>query len=266
MKRSAYIHLLLAALIVAIAVIAAHTLTETPHSFTEAQCRDCHVDPDRDPGRLTKPITKLCAGCHQRTIRASSHPVDIFPVASKIPQDMPLRNGKITCVTCHNVHGDSRLVFGIRSYFLRRPTADMKFFCVTCHPEDRTRPGHRELVTVAHIGGRYAVTDPEALLDPLSIECVSCHDGSIGQSARYSLGEGVWRHEDGMFHPVGTHYNTARMKSGSLAPASQLDRRLRFFAGKIGCGTCHDMYSSIAGRLVMSNDDSRLCTACHFDK
>ncbi|MDP2167018.1 MAG: cytochrome c3 family protein [Thermodesulfovibrionales bacterium] len=258
--------LLIGVIVVVLAAAAAYTISETPHNFLETECRDCHVNPDKDPLMLIGSITQLCGRCHKRTIRASSHPVDIEPRIARVPDDLPLRDGRVTCSTCHNVHGDARLVFGIKSYFMRRPTADMKFFCITCHEENRAKPGHKELVTIAHMGGQFTVTDPYSLLDPLSIECIGCHDGTSGGNSRFSLGEGRWLHEDGMSHPIGVHYGTARMQAGGLVPVSNLDRKLRFFAGKIGCGTCHDMYSTLTAKLVMPNDESRLCTSCHYDK
>ncbi|MBI4822895.1 MAG: cytochrome c3 family protein [Nitrospirae bacterium] len=259
-------YLILIILLVVIMAIVAYTLSDTPHSFSESECKDCHIDPDRDPTTLREGITKLCARCHKRTIRASTHPVDIFPNLAKIPNDLPLRNGKLTCSTCHSVHAERSLVFGIKSYFLRRPTADIKFFCVACHEENRMRPGHKELITTAHMGSYYEVVDPSLPLDPLSSECIGCHDGTIGINADYSIGDGIWTHRAGMSHPIGIRYSSARAQGSKLTPPSQLNRKLRFFAGKIGCGTCHDTYSTHYARLVMDNTESRLCTACHYDK
>ena len=246
--------------------VVAFTNSDSPHAFTESECKDCHIDADNSPKNLIDSETKLCARCHKRTIRASSHPVDVVPQIAKIPSDMPLRNGKITCSTCHNIHADATLVFGERSYFLRRPTTDMRFFCITCHEENRSRPGHKELITLAHMGGQYISVDPSEPLDPLSIECIGCHDGSTAPTAGYTLGEGIWRHSSGEGHPIGVHYRTARMQRGGLAPITELPKKIRFFGGKIGCGTCHDLYSTLPARLVMLNDDSRLCTACHLGK
>lgn len=259
-------YLLSIGFLVIIMVIVAYTLSDTSHSFSEAECKDCHIDPDRDPGMLKATITKLCARCHERTIRTSSHPVDVIPMLAKIPNDLPLKNGRITCNTCHSVHAERNLVFGLKSYFLRRPTADIKFFCIACHEEDRMRPGHKELITTAHMGSYYEVLEPSLPLDPLSIECIGCHDGTIGINADYSLGDGLWTHSDGSSHPVGIHYRTARMQGSKLTPPSKLNRKLRFFAGRIGCGTCHDMYSTYYAKLIMDNTESRLCVACHFDK
>lgn len=259
-------YVLLIGLLLLMVTAIAYTLSESPHSFSEAECRDCHIDPEGDPTKLASGITKLCARCHSRTIRVSSHPVDITPQIAKVPTDLPLRDGKITCNTCHNIHGEDRLVFGIKSYFMRRPTSDMKFFCIACHEENRLTPGHKELVTVAHMGSYFTVVDPSSALDPLSIECIGCHDGSVGSPVDYELGEGIWRHMAGMSHPVGVHYNTARMKNSGLMPISMLNRKIRFFAGKIGCGTCHNIYSTYQAKLVVDNTESRLCTACHFDK
>jgi predicted CXXCH cytochrome family protein len=239
-----------------------------PHAFSQGQCYSCHLEPDENPKALVASVSRLCRGCHARTVRVSSHPVNIVPKKAQVPADMPLRRGRLTCVTCHDIHSSSRLVFGVKSYFLRRPTTDMRFFCVACHEENTLRPGHKELLEVAHMGSKYRVLDPDSPIDPLSRECIGCHDGSIGPEASYTLGEGWWEHprpEAG--HPIGVDYLEAQLypRSG-LAPPYELDPRIKFFGGRIGCGTCHDMYSTLPGKLVMPNKGSRLCRECHYDK
>ena len=49
-----------------------------------------------------------------------------------------------------------------------------------------------------------------------------------------------------------------------LKPMATVDRRLRFFNGKVGCGSCHDPYSTIHKKLVMSDENSKLCFSCHI--
>ena len=254
----------IATAVVAAAVIA-YTDPTVPHDFSPSDCTRCHYSVQNNPKLLTAPVTRLCKSCHRQSIRASSHPVDVRPDKVKVPDDLPLRNEMITCITCHDIHSEDRLVFGIKSYFLRRPTSDMKFFCISCHQESRTQPGHSDLLDTAHMGSRYRVTEPGDPIDPMSLQCISCHDGTIGSGSEYTLGEGEWEHQSGA-HPIGVHYRTALMRNDALAPVEMLDSRLRFFAGKIGCGTCHDTYSPLSAKLIMGNEESKLCRSCHFRK
>jgi len=48
-----------------------------------------------------------------------------------------------------------------------------------------------------------------------------------------------------------------------LKPAEMLDERIRLFDSRVGCGTCHSLYSKRAALLVMSNSRSNLCLSCH---
>jgi predicted CXXCH cytochrome family protein len=100
---------------------------------------------------------------------------------------------------------------------------------------------------------------------------VSCHDGTFASSV--TIRAGAWKHgrdflrHDQGSHPVGIDYEAARLKRGSktdLLPLSQVDRRIRFFKGMVGCGSCHDPYSTIPKKLVMSDRRSRLCYSCHI--
>ena len=70
-------------------------------------------------------------------------------------------------------------------------------------------------------------------------------------------------------HPVGVTYpiSGALARPGKKAPSvrdlAMVDPRIRLFGGKIGCGTCHDFYSTIPKFLVLDTRGGRLCRACH---
>ena len=240
--------------------IIAYTLLENPHEFSEDECPKCHIDSVNNPLAMAVPITEMCRPCHKKMNRKTSHPVDMVPELLHIPEDLPLSEGMITCNTCHNVHEYRYTALGEKTYFLRRPSAG-RDFCVSCH-EVGAKNSHIELIASAHIGSRYTVTDKSQPLDPMSAECISCHDGGVGKSVDYQFGKGIWDHSSGA-HPIGVNYRESRMRKGDLVPVSQIDKRIKFFGGKIGCGTCHNMYSGLPMQLVMSNERSALCFACH---
>lgn len=253
--------LLVVVILVLLGAAFAYTVNREPHSFTEKQCFSCHIDPDGAPKRLRKPVTELCVSCHAIIMEAASHPYDIAPRIAFVPPDLPLDNGLLTCNTCHNVHMEAKIIFGLKSHFLRRAVSDIKDFCLACHEDNLKRPGHKELFILAHEAYKYVETNPEEPIDPLSAECIGCHDGSIGPQADYSIGSGIWMHE-GTGHPIGVNYRRARMRNGSLRSLAELSPNIRFFEGKIGCATCHDWFSNASMKLV-EVDQSNLCMECH---
>lgn len=108
----------------------------------------------------------------------------------------------------------------------------------------------------------FEVTDKENPIDRLSMECLSCHDSALAGSADVKIGAGIWNHGSGVSHPIGVEYMQAYRKGGLRHPSS-INPSIRFFDGKIGCGSCHNIYSKERFKLVMSNRGSALCLACH---
>lgn len=242
-------------------VLIAYSLSGNPHEFAESACPRCHIDSTNRPFDMTAPLTELCLPCHKKISKKMSHPVDRVPELTVVPEDLPLMEGMVTCNTCHNIHEYRFDIFGNKTYFLRR-SATGKDFCLSCHEISSASEGHIELVASAHLGNRFTVTDTSQPLDPVSTGCISCHEGGPGRDPGLYLHEGIWDHNVGS-HPIGVNYNKSRMRTGDLKDISQVDERVKFFNGSIGCGTCHDIYSGLPAKLVMSNEEGRLCLACH---
>jgi predicted CXXCH cytochrome family protein len=246
-------------------IIVVYAIFDYPHDFSREECLLCHVDYEQDPAMLTMPVSDICRRCHDQINSKSSHPVDIYPSTTTVPPDLPLRNGKITCSTCHNIHKESSNIFGEKSYFLRRPDTG-RDFCITCHTQGISSVSHADTIDAAHIGSRFRVTDPSEPLDAVSKECISCHSGILGKTTVLEFGSGVWIHDNPEHsHPIGADYEESRIerKDAKLKPMPQVDKRINFFEGKVGCGSCHDIYSTSQMSLVMSNKGSKLCLACH---
>jgi len=260
-------------LLVILLVMAVFSLENQPHAFKE--CLTCHVS--RDPAgaaarRMTAPITMLCGACHEKILSEGyMHPVDVRPQRVVIPADMPLSpSGELTCGTCHDIHSDYFTPYGTPSHFLRRQETG-KAFCRTCHKDlNALSGGHEASLGEAHFRSQYVVTASSQDIDPMSKNCISCHDGAFAASA--TIKAGAWTHEQSFLshdrgsHPIGMNYEAARINRGrktDLKPLSAVDRRIRFFDGKVGCGSCHDPYSTIRKRLVMSDENSKLCFSCH---
>ena len=75
-------------------------------SYAEHTCTDCHNSDTPGTTDLNKPLSMLCAKCHQERIAAGEHQVDI-PATFIESNTLPQQNGKMTCITCHDPHGSS---------------------------------------------------------------------------------------------------------------------------------------------------------------
>jgi predicted CXXCH cytochrome family protein len=100
------------------------------------RCLDCH---DHLPLGGTRPTLRdeagdVCISCHQRYHGADeirSHPVTGVP-SLRVPPDMVLDSkGGMTCITCHNFHGEYRDENGKKRFYLRRSPG--RTFCYSCH-------------------------------------------------------------------------------------------------------------------------------------
>jgi DmsE family decaheme c-type cytochrome len=112
----------------------------SPHEMRDVACTNCHVVMDNHSPRanLAKETEiETCGSCHvqkRATTMRSSH--------------MPLREGKMTCTSCHNPHGT------VTPSLLKENSINDT--CYSCHAEKR---------------GPFLWTHP-----PVQESCVNCHD------------------------------------------------------------------------------------------
>lgn len=214
--------------------------------------------------------SRACLECHEMQLE-HSHPLGV-PVRLGVGLPSTPR-GDVACNTCHQrPAGVDRHAQTGRGAALRRPPA---LLCRACHFEP-ARPGsvlaHGLYLGRAHlIPGAEAAPAPPTLLDRESQLCLSCHDGGMASTADVRVvasGGGVqntrrtnWRTE----HPVGVRYGAKRRDPGThdLRLARTLPPEVRLFDGRVGCGSCHSVYSGIEQMLSVSNRGSGLCLTCH---
>lgn len=208
-----------------------------------------------------------CTACH-RFPNGLSHPVGVVP-AIQIPQEFPLdTQGRLTCLSCHDVPRTNDATRTPPAFLLRRPVTG-RAFCATCHArQERTGVPHVLGSDTAHGGIRFR--DAGQSLQPLdeeSLNCMGCHDGAIGRFADSAIHDPSDAQRPGasigFTHPIGGSYGTAALAAPNLRPVASLDQMIRLYSGRLGCGTCHSVYSKHAKHLVMDNRGSRLCIACH---
>jgi len=240
--------------------LTAYSQIRGPHDFAESDCNKCHWDVEKKAGDLKPVLSSICAGCHAEARQKLSHPVDVKP-ETVMPADMPLVDGKLSCLTCHYVHPFS-IKYKPFSYFLLRRPGRGAAFCIACHGIDEK--GHIIYENVHQ--GSYKVTDRSTSLDAYTLQCIECHDKRINNPGD-SLGAGSWQHfgASGLNHPVGVSLDRiAGRKPREYNPEVALLQEIRLFDGKLGCGTCHNAYSKEKNLLVVNNYKSRLCLACHI--
>ena len=239
------------------------------HNF-EGQCMTCHLTNPTEGAEkylFVKEISALCISCHKDAVRLS-HPVDMKP-SMKIPSDFLLdRKGNLTCNSCHTTHKGSYGKYHLRVASIGEP------FCITCHQSlSEGAELHRSTIGSAHMAGsvqsRYWPGSIGGYLDEVSIRCLICHDavfateslvGTAVQAGEYDHGGNI-----GLSHPVGVSYREATVKyKGAYRKIEKLPQEIRLFDGFVGCGSCHNPYGRRHFELVMSNEGSALCFACHM--
>ncbi len=217
------------------------------------------------PG-ISDPDSRACLACHS-SVEQHSHPLG---VAAQPALPLPLtRNGTVGCKTCHKEpNSTSRHALTGRGAGLR---LESSVLCRTCHT-GAVVPGstlaHGLRLGLAHLVSR--PTDGVGSgfgLDLESTLCLSCHDGGLASSAGVRVvtspgwrGQGGLRPEVRSMHPVGIDY----IPGPEIARVRDLPPGVRLFSGKVGCGSCHSVYSEEPQMLSLENRASTLCLACHL--
>lgn len=105
------------------------------------------------------------------------------------------------------------------------------------------------------------------LLDPISMECITCHDGTLASAVNYKVkdpsqvGTSSFNTIAGS-HPVGMDY-TKYSNNRQFAPYYRLPQNMVLMDGKVACITCHDMLSTNKAYLTVDLNGSGLCFTCH---
>ncbi len=258
-------HRIVACLVIVVSgLVAAVTLRAEPVSVTvvEQAAPQARTTVRVEPGGERS----ACASCHAFSV-GSSHPIDVEP-AGAVPADLPLTDGRVSCLTCHDESAtephENR--GGRRGPMLRRDP-DTQGLCAACHSAGTTdRRFHGSAFTRAHTASDARSRYADSALDADSNACLSCHDGTVaGDAGRHvtSIRAGT-----AFEHPLGVELltkNAGRPDEVRFVSAASLDPRIRLFNGKVGCLSCHSVYSKHEKLLVMSNARSALCMSCHVE-
>jgi len=214
-------------------------------------------------------VASDCMTCHrEEKARGLNHPLGVSGGSSLRPMD---------CLTCHSKESTSP-AHANRMKLGKDPllTTNRQELCLQCHKRETLSSGdvlsHGLAMGRAHYGTKRGVQSLSPGLDRESRECLSCHDGSTASTS------GVREHGSaGMaaassfqrvrsMHPIGVRYEWS--PKGSMAPQfhpkQQLPQMVRLFNDKVGCGSCHSVYSQEDQMLAQDPKKGRLCLSCHI--
>ncbi len=211
-----------------------------------------------------------CLECHEASRPGlAAHPIGIDPTGrtARMPDDLPLPGGRITCLTCHVRHGypaPGASGPARRDGYLRaRPPG----LCARCHrdPAGRWDRPHAAYADTIH-GGASAPApldpSPGRRLDAFTLRCLRCHDGSEAPDVAWQDGQSPGGRL-GRNHPVGVAEPAFGGPGRHLRPPGAIRPELRLFDGRVGCLSCHRLFGERRGRLAVDARGSRLCLGCH---
>lgn len=154
-----------------------HALWEgSQHESRDLSCTSCHrVHNYKSPAFQLKEATQreVCASCHRDKV-------------AKIDRSghMPVREGKLECTTCHNVHGTTNVR-------LLRKGDSVAELCTSCHADKRGpflwehAPGRDGCVTCHDPHGS---SNERMLVSKPPILCQRCHVATRHPSTIYDAG------------------------------------------------------------------------------
>ena len=102
-------------------------------------------------------------------------------------------------------------------------------------------------------------------VDPLSLDCLGCHDGSRASDVTINLKNDPYKRLRGdaeKDHPIGMDYSAYVARNIGYKPIIGKSKMV-LVDGKVGCLTCHDPMNQERGHLVMSDRNSAPCLTCH---
>ncbi len=93
-----------------------------------------------------------------------------------------------------------------------------------------------------------------------STDCIGCHDGMVGFSVSICTVDCKFNFS----HPIMQEY-PPRGKEREFAPVETLAAKgIILHNHKVACVSCHDLKNPQKYHLVMDNQQSALCYACHI--
>ena len=262
-----------------------------PH-FTGKDCDICH-EKTTGPGRKGPRLrfggddVAMCNSCHQAEyVKADIHPVGIVPSKGesvRVPAELPLYEGEVTCRSCHDVYLQCRENPAVRlknKNFLRgAPYKKNMDICFRCHNREvykKTNP-HPQVDKKGRVVKERCLYCHQSLPDPGSVSGM----GDVNFQAETSTFCKACHMEVDAFHPArANHILTLprEMQTAIKESERQLGVILPLLQGRVFCWTCHNPHE----KGVIQREEAKkgageeyflrldrgydLCVSCHMDK
>ena len=266
------------------AVITGQEPSATRYHYSGDNCADCHdpIPQAGGPKNLKHDGDyNLNCKCHIESPGSYVHPVDFAPDTAqktRISADLPLDDGKLTCLTCHDIYRQCRRRPHHPTtdrYSLRGgPYSRRADFCYKCHPQQsylKLNPHNQfnaqgELETTICLYCHVVKPDEKRdryedvkLIGNFEILCQRCHmiRGSHSGNSNHLIKPSA---------KALAHMQGMEQKFGIILP---LDPE-----GKMTCATCHNPHdkgvipaeypsAKGAGSKYRHRLPGRLCIECH---
>ena len=252
-------------------------LSPNAYKHANADCVDCHgiENPLASAPAFEQrnDFNGACLGCHD--YKQNHHPVDIAPtLPTGIP--FPLFDGKIRCLTCHEIHGGHERQ-GTKKLLVGGPYRDRREICFQCHaPEQYTSLNPHNMLDA---NNKIRVVNGKAV-------CLVCHSKQP-DPARDTTEDVLFRADIGFLcwrcHPPmpGEFFTAHFLKVPSAKTLKNMLASEEEYAvilpivprGRITCSTCHNPHQEgvIQREAAAKGADRKfklrlpdICYACHL--
>ncbi|MBI4682030.1 MAG: hypothetical protein HY757_02885 [Nitrospirae bacterium] len=242
---------------------------DTDIHYTGKYCEACHENTPKKGGekflKFDGDFGQLCK-CHGYTPGTYIHPAGIVPSEEKkasIPKEFPLEDGKLSCITCHDIYLQCQKnpqFKALNRRFLRgAPYVSRTTLCFRCHDEKK-----------------YTMLDPHNQLTETGAiiidKCLYCHTEKPDEKTATFKEVHLIGNLEVLPPAILNNMKSTENKFGIILPLN--------YEGKITCPTCHNPHergviprdrASAKGasekyRLRLSEVNLQICVACHKDK
>jgi predicted CXXCH cytochrome family protein len=241
------------------------------------QCAECHGTREPKAGKdlFPKGVNPAvdCLNCHK--YKENHHPVDFVPADASKFAFFPLYSGKVTCLTCHEIHGGYEHT-GTPLLLRGGPYAERREICFKCHEKEE-----------------YAGINPHVMFgnDGATLEikgepvCLLCHavkpnpfkDRTANVRFKADIAFLCWRCHPPMPGSFLDKHFLVTPSEKTLAYMQAAEVRLEIILplapwGRITCSTCHNPHQkglltfvevakgADAPKKLRTSD---MCSACH---
>lgn len=270
-------------------------------------CTICHVEwmpafadngqtaimtlPEHGPDHPVVSQSEMCYSCHDGSVADSrrrvwlehGHQTGVAPPADmKVPNMLPLIEGKIACRTCHSAHAGGQQNQSLADAVFVRVERGAGELCLSCHTNKGMGPA-----TGAHPIGGMPWTVPDELIkegakagpNPRELTCYVCHmphgsreehllvmgteSSQLCLTCHARLRPGLWRPDSPREHPQNPPLQTEAQKQAikdmgtTPGPGDTLI-----------CLSCHKIHHGVSDRYLLADTlkDSNLCIRCHPER